>query len=305
MNKILFFVACLALFTVGGRVFAMSSTNFYIPWDSVNTGGSDQSSSTNFSMFDTVGDNGTGTSTSGNFQLSAGYRANLGDNSLSYQIQSKSAAVSTAFTAFNNGADTVTVASAAGFNVGDLIAVIENNGFSQLVSVGRITQIVGTIVSVDSFDGDDVAMSPIPAGGDDFVYLLDSNSINFGTIANGTEYTSVVGTSVLSSVASGYSLYIQADQVLQNASAQTINSVSDGTVSLGSEEYGAEVTGSTSFSPGVDIAVTTTQRVIQTSLTSTGPISNKVPMIYKLSISPGTNSGVYSQNVYYTLTANY
>jgi len=305
IKNLFFLLMSFVLLASSGKVLAMSSTNYLIQWDSVNTGGVDQSTSTNFSLYDTVGDNSSGTSSSGNYELSAGYRAPESANTLSYQIRSVSAVVNTSYTAFNNAADTVTVSSVVGFANGDLIAVVENTGFSQLVSVGRITQIVGNVISVDDFDGDDVAMSAIPAGGDDLVYKLDSNSVNFGTISSGNQYTSVVGTSVLSSVASGYSLYISADQILQNAGAQVISSVIDGAVTIGFEEYGAEVTGSSAFSPGVDLAVTTTQRIIQTSGASTGPISDKIPMIYKLSVTSSTNSGVYSQNVYYTLTANY
>jgi hypothetical protein len=283
----------------------MSSTNFLIQWDNVNSGGLDNSSSTNFSSRDTLGDNASGTSTSANFQLSAGYRAPEGADVLSYQVRASSPTVSTSYSAFSDGADTVTVASVAGFSVGNLIAVVENSGFSQFVAVGRITSIVGTTITVDNFEGDGGSMSAVPAGGDDLVSLLSSNSINFGTISAGNAYTSVVGTSVLSSVPTGYSLYILANQVLQNGSAQTITTVTDGAVSLGSEEYGAQTTGATAFSSGVDIGVTTTQRVVQTSGTASASISDKIGMIYKLSITSSTNSGTYSQNVYYTLTANY
>lgn len=283
----------------------MSSTNFLIQWDNVNSGGLDNSTSTNFWSRDSIGDNSSGTSTSVNFQLSAGYRAPEGANTLTYQVRSRSASVSTAYTAFSNGANTVTVSSAVGFAVGNLISVVENNDFSQFTAVGRITSIVGLVVTVDDWDGDGGSMSAVPAGGDDNVYLLDSNSINFGTIVAGTPYTSVVGTSVLTNVSTGYSLYILANQELQNASAQVIDAVSDGTVTLGVEEYGAETTGPTAFSPGTDLAVTTTQRIVQTSGSASGSISDKIGMIYKLSVTSLTNSGTYSQNVYYTLTANY
>lgn len=305
MNKGLLLILCCSLLMVGSRALAMSSTNFLIQWDNVNSGGLDNSSSTNFSSRDTLGDNASGTSTSANFQLSAGYRAPEGADTLTYQVRSRSASVSTAYTAFSDGASTVTVSSAAGLAIGDLIAVVENNDFLQLVSIGRITNIAGLTVTVDDFEGDGGSMSAVPAGGDDTVYLLNSNSINFGTISAGFPYTSVVGTSVLTNVATGYTLYILANQELQNGSAQVISSVADGAVTLGVEEYGAETTGATAFSGGTDLAVTTTQRVVQTSGASTGPVSDKIGMIYKLSITSSTNSGTYSQNVYYTLTANY
>lgn len=305
MNKGLLLILCCSLLMVGSRALAMSSTNFLIQWDNVNSGGLDNSSSTNFSSRDTLGDNASGTSTSANFQLSAGYRAPEGADTLTYQVRARSASVNSAYTAFNDGANTVTLSSVAGFAIGDLISVVENNDFSQLVAVGRITNIAGLVVTVDDFEGDGGSMSAVPAGGDDLVYLLNSNSINFGSISSGFPYTSVVGTSVLTNVATGYSLYVLANQELQNGSAQVITAVSDGTVSLGVEEYGAETTGASAFSAGVDIGVTTSQRVVQTSVATTGPISDKIGMIFKLSITSSTNVGTYSQNVYYTLTANY
>jgi len=305
MNKSLLLLLSCALLFGGSQAFAMSSTNFMIQWDNVNSGGLDNSSSTNFSSRDTLGDNASGTSTSANFQLSAGYRAPEGANVLSYQVRSNSASVITNYGSFDNGSDIVTVSSTAGFAVNDLIAVVENTGFSQLVAVGRITSVGASTFTVDAFEGDDASMSASPSGGNDQVYLLDSNAISFGTVSAGTAYTSVVGTSVSTNVSTGYSLYILANQSLQNSLSQVITPVTDGTVTLGIEEYGAETTGASAFSAGVDIGVTTSQRVVQQAPGSTGSISDKIGMIYKLSITSLTNPGTYSQNVYYALTANY
>src|SRR5690348_3286877 len=171
MNKSLLLILCCSLLLCGSKAFAMSSTNFLIQWDNVNAGGLDNASSTNFSSRDTLGDNASGTSTSANFQLSAGYRAPEGADTLTYQVRSRSASVSTSYTAFSDGSNTVDLSSTAGFSVGDLIAVVENNDFSQFVAIGRITNIAGLVVTVDDFDGDGGSMSAIPAGGDDTVYL--------------------------------------------------------------------------------------------------------------------------------------
>lgn len=290
---------------LGSGALAMSSTNYWIPWDDVNAGGSDVGSSTNYSLRDTLGGNAVGTGTSANYNVSSGYRVPEMANTLSYTIKTHNAAPTT-YSAFTNGvAGTVTVASTAGLGINDLIAVVENRGFGQLVAVGRITGIAGLVITVDQFEGDGGVMAAVPAGGDDYVYLLSVNGFDFGTVTAGVAYTSVVGTSVLTNVASGYSVYLDANQNLQNASAQAMAPVTDGTVSSGSEEYGAEVTGATAFGAGSDLSVSTTQRVIQTSAASTGTISDKVAMIFKLSVSPTTNEGSYSQTVYYTLTANY
>lgn len=304
MRKTLILLFAIYFMAAGHFVMAMSSNNYQIMWDNFNEGGGEGSSSTNFSISDTLGDQATGYSSSTNFQLSAGYRI-FEDEALSFVVRGQGGASATAFSAFDDSSNSVTVSSVAGFSTGDYIAVIENSGFAQFVSVGRITGIAGSVISVDDFDGDGASMSASPAGGNDVVYRLASSAATFGEVLDGTEYVSVAMTSVGSPASSGYSVYIQADQELQTGSAQTMDEVADGTVSTGSEEYGAEVTGATAFGAGTDTGVTTTQRVIQTSGSSSGAVPDKVAMTYKLSVTSSSSPGTYTQNVYYTLTPNY
>jgi len=305
MRKVWSLAIVLCVFLLGSNVFAMTSTNFSIPWDNVNQGGYDVGTSTNFSVRDTIGGVSVGAGTSTNFQLYSGYRAPEAEYLLSYIVKTGNT-IFTTYSAFTNGTGgTVTVGSAGGFSIGDLIAVVENQGFGELVSVGKITNIAGNIITVDRFEGDGGSMSASPSGGDDRVYLLSTNSFSFGTVTVGSENAAVVGTAVQTNVPAGYSIYVEANQNLQNGAAQVMSSVTDGSVTLGSEEYGAEVTGATAVNPGTDLGVTTTQRVIQTSGVSTGGISDKVGMIFKLAISASTNPGTYTQTVYYALTANY
>jgi hypothetical protein len=73
------FVLALSLPTL---VFAMTSSNYQINWDSINQGGLDVSTSTNYGMRDTIGEHATGDSSSVNYQISAGYR--VGEESASY-----------------------------------------------------------------------------------------------------------------------------------------------------------------------------------------------------------------------------
>lgn len=73
---------------IGTIVFAMTSTNYGITWDSINQGGLDISTSTNYGIKDTVGEIATGESTSTNYQISAGYRVGEGSNSfISFRIR--------------------------------------------------------------------------------------------------------------------------------------------------------------------------------------------------------------------------
>lgn len=301
----MFFVLCalLSMTPVQPSIAAMNSSNFQIPWDTVADGGAETSTSTNYGLRDTLGNQGAGTSTSANYGLAAGYRVADVGPVLSLIVRSQENSTQTSWTAFNDGGNTVTVASAASFAVGDYIAVVENLGFSQRTAVARITGIVGLIVSVDSWSGDNALISAVAAGGNDFVYRLSSTSATFGSVTSTVENTNTALTSVLSDAPSGFSIYVQANQVLRNASLQPINTVTDGTVTAGVEEYGASVTGPNAVGAG-DLGVTTTQRLIQQSgVPAMSP--DRVAMIYKLSITPSTNSGTYSQNVFYTLTANY
>ncbi len=301
-RKSLFLV--FALFLISGTAYAMTSTNYQIPWDNINTGGFDFATSTNYSLNDTVGDiSGVGTST--NFNLSAGYRAAELEAILSMTIRSQNQAVQTTYSAFSDGANTVTVGSAAGFSVGDLISVVENEGFAELVAIGKITDITGTTITVDDWDGEPGSLSAIPAGGDDIVFLMNVNAVNLGNVTSTEENVAVVASSIETDAPNGYTVYIQPDQLLQNGSATTITVVTDGAVSLGSEEYGAENIGSTALNTGTDLGVTTTQRAIQTSGADTGSVPDKIAMLYKLAITAATGPGTYTQTIFYTLTANY
>jgi len=56
---------------------AMTSTTYRIDADSINSGGRDISTSTNYDLADTIGEIATGISTSTNYQVNAGYRQML------------------------------------------------------------------------------------------------------------------------------------------------------------------------------------------------------------------------------------
>jgi hypothetical protein len=111
--------------------------------------------------------------------------------------------------------------------------------------------------------------------------------------------------SVESEIPSGYSVYLHANQLLQTEGGQAITLVSDGVVDGSSEEYGANVTGTRAYLADIDLPVTTTQRVIQTHSGLSVSPADRSAMSFKLTVTPTTLAGAYSQNVYYTLTANY
>lgn len=283
---------------------AMTSTNFEIRFDSLNSGGVDNSSSTNYSMYDTIGEQGTGYSSSTNYSLHAGYRQS--DEfipALSFSLSAQENDIKTGYSAFSDLGKTVTVVTTTGFSTGTYIGVIENEGLNQLMATGKITSISGFVITVDKWDGTNNLMSPNPLGGDDFVYRMESHTADFGNLATNLAKTSSARTEVSTNAANGYSLKIQSDDYLKVSPSAHIIDVQDGSVTLGSEEYGAAVFGSTATSTGLDFAVTSTLREIQQSVT-TG-INDRVVMVYKISVNPGTPAGLYTQTVRYLLTANF
>lgn len=70
--RVLRLMALLAI--VPTASFAMSSSNYQISWDSINSGGEDRSTSTNYRLQDTIGETGTGFSTGVTYEIAAGYR---------------------------------------------------------------------------------------------------------------------------------------------------------------------------------------------------------------------------------------
>lgn len=85
LKKIAILVFCLALVLITRTVVvASSSANYILKFDSINSGGEDTSTSTNFKIRDTYGEQASGDSSSTNYQSQAGYRA--GDQSTSTVI---------------------------------------------------------------------------------------------------------------------------------------------------------------------------------------------------------------------------
>lgn len=307
----LFFVLSLALFfCVFGvwHVQAMGSVNYQIPWDSLNTGGDESSTSTNFRLHDTIGQAASGSASSTNYQLESGYRASSDLFRLSFTVGGQSPSFASRYVQFDNThPDYVVVSSTVGLVNGDYIAVVQNVGYGALVATGRVVGIVGDIVSVDYWQGDVKMMDAYSSGNDDYIYKLDSMTIPLGSIVAGTGNVGLAGGSVISSASSGHTVYVQADgdlTLLGNGS-ETISPVMDGLVSSDAEEYGAEAIGSYAVSPGIDLTVTSTQRAIISSTVPATTMAERFLLLFKLGVTPSTALGDYHQTVYFTLTSNF
>jgi len=77
MKKLIFLIIAITFlpaFSEQAIAFVRSSPNYYMESDSLNSGGSDLSSSTNYKLKDTIGEAGSGISSSTNYINNAGYR---------------------------------------------------------------------------------------------------------------------------------------------------------------------------------------------------------------------------------------
>jgi len=282
---------------------AMTSTNYQIPFDSLNSGGTDFSSSTNYNMNDTLGEQATGYGTSTNYMLNAGYRQTDEAVTLSLNVGAQENSTQTAYTALTlSTPKTVTVASVANFATGSHVVVEENKGLTQKIVVGEITGITGNVITVDKWDGDTATISPSPAGSNNYVYRSDGTAAQLGTLIPLLGSTSEAQTEISTNASTGYTLQVYSDGYLKSG-ANHIHDVSDGSVSGDSEEYGGSVVGAKAVGVGTDFAVTTTNTLVQTSV---APATNeRIGMNFKIFVTYGTLTGNYTQHVTYLLTVNY
>ena len=305
MNKTGQFSAILVVLALSAflchTLYAMSSTNYYINWDSINIGGTDFSSSTNFYMHDTLGEMSTGRSSSTNYWIYAGYRQpEEVEDYLQFSLSAQKNSTKISYTAFSDSSKQVTLSDASGYSIGDYIAVIEDMGANQLVAIGKITNISGNLLTVDKWDGNNGSMGA-PAGGDDFVYKLEGNDINLGYLSSDNVNTGVVRIEVNTSASSGYTTEFAEDGNLRYGSTE-ITDVSDGYITFGSEEYGVETVGATASGTG-DFAIRSDAQIVQTS---SAPAENdRIGIIHKISIDSSTGAGPLSHVVSFYVTANF
>jgi len=292
------------LFISSSDVWAMQSSNYIINWDSINAGGTDNSSSPNYQVRDTMGQMGPGKSDSPNWEMRSGYRQVRDEpEQLVFAVKAQNNSTQVSYSAFDSSGKTVTVSSVSGYAVNDHIAVVENLGQAQMVAVGQITSIASPIITVDKWSGDNDSMSASPAGGNDYVYKLDTNNIALGALTPTSVSTGVAITEITTNASSGYTVYVREDHNLRlGQGPNDVNDVTGGTVDAGSEEYGIETTGDNAQGSG-DWAITTnTQQVADSS--SDGS-EERVAIIYKATAGAQTVAGEYSHTTSYTCIANF
>lgn len=279
---------------------AMSSTNFEIRWDTISTGGSDTASSASYSLRDTAEPTVAGSGSSSSYQLAQGYRSGVDDQIITFEVLTQATASARAATALSG---TTVTASTSGISVDSLIAVVQNVGASQVAAIGKVASLGAGTITVDAWKNGGTA--PTIDGTNDYVYPLTSTSVGFGELSVSSVSTAIVAFEVTAVNDSGYSVQVFDDGNLR-ATGYDIDDVLDGSVTAGSEEYGArssDTTLSNSTFDTADAALSTTYQDVATE--SLASFESRNFLTLKAAMSSSSGSVSYSQVLSLIVSANY
>lgn len=279
---------------------AMSSTNFEIRWDTISTGGSDTASSASYSLRDTAESTVAGSGSSSSYQLAQGYRSGVDDQIITFEVLTQTTASARAATALSG---TTVTASTSGISVDSLIAVVQDVGASQVAAIGRVASLGAGTITVDVWKNG--GTTPTVDGTNDYVYPITSTSVGFGELSASSVSTAIVAFEVNAANDNGYTVQVLDDGNLR-ATGYDINDVSDGSVTAGSEEYGArssDITLSSSTFDTADAALSTTFQDVATE--SLASFESRNFLTLKAAMSSSSGSVAYSQILSLIVSANY
>lgn len=131
---------------------------------------------------------------------------------------------------------------------------------------------------------------------------LSTNAIALGTLSSLTVASGSQTLTVTTNSPSGYTTTILEDGNLRSG-GNDINDVADGTVTVGSEEYGIRSSGAAGQMNNADTALTAAAQTVAS--TSTVALAEQTTITYNAAVSQNTAYGTYSQTVTFTTTANY
>jgi len=279
----------------------MTSTNYEIRWDTISTGGSDTSSSASYSLRDSslIGPGGSATSSS--YQVANGYRAGIFDQIISFDLYIQNSSNERAITAISGS--TVSMSSTAGLSANDYVAVVQDQGVSQVVGFGKISSVGAGSIILDSLAVG--ASSPAIDGTNDYLYQLNGSSLTLETISSTTVGTGIIGFEVTIDNDSGYSIQILENNNLQSG-ATSISDVADGAVTVSTEEYGArssDTTVATSTFDTADTAITSSAQDIVTK--ATFGFDDRSFLVLKVGVTTNTSSLTYSNTTTFIAAGNY
>lgn len=280
----------------------MTSTNYQIRWDSLTEGGSDTSTSETYGVHDSIGGNALGDSTSENYQTDSGYRAGIFDQIITFDILLQNSSDSRVVTA--RSGTTVSLANTTGLSAGGYVALVQDNGESQVSAIGKISSVSsGVSLTVDAWT--DNGTTPTIDGTNDVLYPLNGSAIGLGELSSSSVATAIIGYEVTADLDSGYSVQVLTSGGLSNGT-QSITGVADGAVTTGSEEYGArssDTSIATSTFDTQDTALTTSFQDIATE--TEAKYDNRHFLTLKAAAATTTTSGNYSQSITLIASGNF
>jgi hypothetical protein len=279
---------------------AMSSTNYQIRFDELGTGGEDTSSSTTYKVRDTLGIV-QGTSSSASYSTEEGFRAGIYDPVVAFSVLSTDRSSQVAATSLSG--TTVNVTTSAGFAVGDMIVVVQDEGAGQTEAMGRITSLSPTSLTVDAFNTG--ISTPTINSVNDYVYILRSGSLSLSTFSDAYVATGNIGWEVNADVPDGYGVYVFEDGNLSSGD-YSVPDVTDGTVSPGTSEYGgrsSDASLSASTFDTEDTKFTSTPQLVGSREDSS--FASRDFLTLKAAVNAGQVDGSYSHTLTLIFVGNY
>lgn len=269
----------------------MTSTNFRIDWDNLGFIGDDTSSSTSYELRSSGGETAQGQSSSATYITDSGYRGGVYDRTATFNtyVQDLSSQVGATVISSN----TITVTTVAGFAVNEFIAIVQDEGASQVVAIGKILSIATPDLTVDFLTGASLTID----GTNDFVYSLDSGTIDFGILSASVVSTAIMAWEVNADVGDGYGVYIYEDDNLKSGE-NIIPDVADATVTSGVSEYGARANDSTLAGSNFDTqdeAISSTLALIGSETDNSFKSRNFITL--KLAVTDTQADGSYAHNL--------
>lgn len=303
MKKVIAIFAIVGFFVYTNIAFAgMTSTNYKIQWDSFSAGGSDTSSSSSYGLRDSLGETSIGSMSATNYQVSSGYRAGVFDQILTFSILLQN--TSDARLVSSLSSLTISTASTSSISVGDYIALVQDVGVNQVAAIGKVASVSSNVsITVDTWSTN--GSTPTIDGSNDYYYPMNATSVAFGSLTNGVVSTGIIAFEVSAEDPNGYVVQIQSDTGLTTGS-HDITSVSDGSVSGDSEEYGARSSDTTLVNSTFDTADTAISSTYQDVTTeSSTKFDDRHFVILKVSKTSNTTSGNYSQTISLIASGNF
>lgn len=278
----------------------MSSTNFRIDWDTISSGGRDDSTSGSYLLRDTIGNAAIGQGTSATYLLRSGYRQGIGDEIIDFTVRAQLNSSKRTATALLG---TTITTSTSSLSIGDLVALVQDEGAAQVSAIGKIVSIgVGTI-TLDELK--DAGVAPTIDGTNDFVYRISSGTANFGELDPAEFNTVIIAFIVNADVDGGYVVQVFSDGELDSG-VNDINSVGDGTVTTGSEEYGARSSDTTLTASTFDTADSAfTSSFQDIADESTESFESRNFLTLKASIDGTTVDANYTQTLTFIVSGNF